>query len=272
MDIVSLRAYRIADKMDLSMLARLFYKKQGRLARLLHVRGDAGMQIPGFEDISQGVYLFSNGCAVFYGMGASGTREFLEFLHLQGVDVDWDAFARFVEEMEVQICPGDDTVISVERGRAVISQADTGCIEALATALARSVRLETGLERAEAMYGKSELLLDAMRRQKGALSKDHMRGLADFLMMLMESEFVAPPAGTPAFLRRRGAGEELYVSAARLYRLEDRYQAIRERNIHLRKTLKQYATLIHRREEIKAYIIEIILLGSFLVMDYFYYF
>ena len=271
METVSLRAYRIAERMDLGMISRLFYKKSGRIARYLHIRYDSAIPIPGLEENSQGVYLFSNGCAVFHGIGASATRDFLDFAALQGVNIDWTSFARYAEEITVEICNEEGTLL-VERGRAVIPSDDKLCIDALATALARSVRLESGLDKAEKIYSKSDLLLEKMRRQKGTLSRAHIRGLADFLSMLKDSEYVAPPAGTPVFLRRAGICEEVYASAASVYRLADRYHAIHERNIHLRKTMKQYATLVHRREDVKAYIIEIILLSSFIIMDYLYYF
>lgn len=273
MKTVSLRAYRIADKIDLTLVAGLLGRKVKRTIRHLHIVDSPDIKISGLDDESAGIYLYSNGCAVFHGMGESDTRDFITFLETQEVvKVEWHAFARFAEEMEVEISEDTECKLLIERGKACLPHMDRLCIEAFATALARSVRLAAGIERVEEMYGKSELLLERMRQQKGALSKVHMKGLSEFLRLLKDSEYVAPPEGTPAFLRRTGLCEEVYEKAAIVYRLEDRYKAICERNIHMRKTLKQYATLIHRREEIKAYVIEVILIGSFLIMDFFYYF
>lgn len=259
METYSFNAFAFAGELDLNRLAmELGITRKYRWEEPLRLN-PLTFALAGDID-NERVYLYYFGCTVFFNCSADIIARFLDGIRyrVEGLKIPPQLVYR--EEYQLEIDPERERAITNDY--AVMESYNQAFIDIICFVIAKSVALERIEERIDAVFDEVEVLIANLARGKLDLPDRDMAKLASSILSFKFTSIAhIMVLDKPEITWVDPEADRLYLTMARLFELNPRYQEIKHKSETLLNMTDVFSSLSHARRSARLEWIIIILIA-----------
>jgi uncharacterized Rmd1/YagE family protein len=265
MQTVRLRAYDVAQEIDLNALASAFeIKKKFTWEEPLTISGRrlAEMIGPDAEQDERAAMLFSFGAMVLINLTREESQRFVDAMRAFGAARAWKYPSPHFERFQIALS-GEIEDAEFTDARVSVPEIPGYFPELAATVLAKSVALERVEQRIDSILDRLEPIVEQLERGKLSISNKQrstiMAELARYQYATLSSIMVLDK---PDMTWSRGDAEEFYNQMADFFELTDRYEVLKAKGDAVERIMGSIASM---NDHSRSMFVEWVIIGLILV-------
>jgi uncharacterized Rmd1/YagE family protein len=269
MDSTRLDAYLVAMELDICTVATYFdipcakdrsLVLQMELREVLKTSVDEKMAV-----------LYPFGVIVLVNFDNIEVRHFLHFLDSIGIVVDDTLFLEYADNYLLSMIEDPEQQITLSVDEAQVPDDLAGYTLCVSDVLARSLLLERLDDRVETLSDKGDELIRIASTGKLFYVQFYLGDLADFYKFQVDFAFSSDERVWKAS-KVDSAKHGFRTKLEELYDIGGRMRTLSHKSSDLEAIISSFTEHSYRRQELRVYSIQAILILSFLFLDFFYYF